>query len=822
MESLAPHRLRPAKHAMNTRRHRGQFTASVLAALAVVLALHSIALAQLAGGPWPMFHHDLRHTGQSTLLGPYFPAGAPGPQDVQVWHGLDKIRSSPTLSADGATIYVALGWQLCAIDADTMAQNWCFKLRADVSDSSPAVGADGTIYLGDRDNTLSAFNPNGTLKWRYNNGFEGDIWTSPAIGADGTIYFANDQSKDGAGVVTALYPDGTVKWKYVTGTPIRQSSPAIDKNGIIYMGDLKGVLHAFQDKGPNNVVRLWKVQVGLPPSLTAAPVISAGSKVLYIGSDKGLTALDITSNPNPPAVLWTLKTNGMVDQTPALAADGTLYAGAMLGSAKTLYAVNPDGSVRWQYGPVMNGSSKSVHAIVGADGVIYAGMGNGVNAFSPAGNLIWSFQTTNAIISFPCIGGTATAANGGLAVLYLPSQDHNLYAISHTRGSIVGNAPPTAQAGPDQSSSVGQILTFDGSQGGDSGGDALSYLWDFGDGHHAVTPIASHAYWAAGTYTATLTVSDGFATAVDTAKVSVSPLSGGPITFTDDFTRPDGTSLGNGWAEVQGDLTISSAQVTNAAMKGTHMAIQPAVIGTAQAVAADFTSVDNDSKPRFGVMLRFQDSQNYYLAYRFASTGTSSSSNGVGLSKIVNGIETALGKVQFPQPILNAPFHLAATANGATLGVSVDGQELLSRTDSTFSVGAVGVMLDTGKGKSHYSIDNFSATGIGPEITVSPRSLSFGGVAVGSVSTQAITVRNIGTQNLVLGAVALGGANPEQFKKPVARDLCSGQTLAPAATCTMKIKFKPKNTGPQSAIVVIPSNALNESSVAVALGGTGL
>ena len=57
------------------------------------------------------------------------------------------------------------------------------------------------------------------------------------------------------------------------------------------------------------------------------------------------------------------------------------------------------------------------------------------------------------------------------------------------------------------------------------------------------------------------------------------------------------------------------------------------------------------------------------------------------------------GKVQLPQPTLNSPLHLAATANDATLTVSVDGQQQLSRPDSTFSVGAVGVMLDTGKGK---------------------------------------------------------------------------------------------------------------------------
>ena len=37
----------------------------------------------------------------------------------------------------------------------------------------------------------------------------------------------------------------TVKWKYKIGNFVRQSSPAIDKNGILYFGDLSGYVYAF-------------------------------------------------------------------------------------------------------------------------------------------------------------------------------------------------------------------------------------------------------------------------------------------------------------------------------------------------------------------------------------------------------------------------------------------------------------------------------------------------------------------------------------------------------------------------------------------------
>ena len=57
--------------------------------------------------------------------------------------------------------------------------------------SSPAIGADSTIYVGFyHDNSLYAINPDGTLKWSYQTG--GYVDSSPAIGTDGTIYVGSN------------------------------------------------------------------------------------------------------------------------------------------------------------------------------------------------------------------------------------------------------------------------------------------------------------------------------------------------------------------------------------------------------------------------------------------------------------------------------------------------------------------------------------------------------------------------------------------------------------------------------------------------------
>jgi PKD repeat protein len=74
------------------------------------------------------------------------------------------------------------------------------------------------------------------------------------------------------------------------------------------------------------------------------------------------------------------------------------------------------------------------------------------------------------------------------------------------------NQAPVADAGDDLSGEVEQDLQFDGSESYDADGEIVSWHWDFGDdqsydGQGAVV-VVSHAYAAADTYVATLTVTD--------------------------------------------------------------------------------------------------------------------------------------------------------------------------------------------------------------------------------------------------------------------------------------------------------------------------
>ena len=131
--------------------------------------------------------------------------------------------------------------------------------------SSPAIGADGTIYVGSEDYKLYAINPDGTEKWRFAAGRS--VHSSPAIGVDGIIYVgAYDNNlyaihSSSLGLADSPWPmfrkgikhtgnSGRVteKWSLATGGYVK-SSPAIRADGTIFVGSNDNNLYAINPDG---------------------------------------------------------------------------------------------------------------------------------------------------------------------------------------------------------------------------------------------------------------------------------------------------------------------------------------------------------------------------------------------------------------------------------------------------------------------------------------------------------------------------------------------------------------------------------------------
>lgn len=161
-----------------------------------------------------------------------------------------NIRATPTISLDNKTIYVisystSEGSALYALDVFKPATygsvKWTRKFPNQVQ-ASPAVGPDGTIYVGSFSFYLNAIDPvAGSLKWRYQT--SRSIQSSPSVGNDGTVYIGSND-----GNVYALNPDASEKWIFRTGGPV-QSTAVIDAEGVVYIGSNDNSFYSIDSKG---------------------------------------------------------------------------------------------------------------------------------------------------------------------------------------------------------------------------------------------------------------------------------------------------------------------------------------------------------------------------------------------------------------------------------------------------------------------------------------------------------------------------------------------------------------------------------------------
>ncbi len=84
-------------------------------------------------------------------------------------------------------------------------------------------------------------------------------------------------------------------------------------------------------------------------------------------------------------------------------------------------------------------------------------------------------------------------------------------SISTTTVQIINRAP-TAEAGGTYYGKPGLLVSFDASASTDPDGDAVTFVWDFGDGSAPFSggPIASHVYGETGNYQVGIEVTDAF------------------------------------------------------------------------------------------------------------------------------------------------------------------------------------------------------------------------------------------------------------------------------------------------------------------------
>ena len=166
----------------------------------------------------------------------------------------------------------------------------------------------------------------------------------------------------------------------------------------------------------------WRADLG--DLVWATPAVGDG--VVYAGSDAdAIVALDARTG----SLRWRMPTGPCKTKRKvgpegarcdvdgiALAPDGTIYA-----AADGLYALRPDGSLKWRFSP--SGAHCGSHPAIADDGTIYIGCQDDVlYAVTPDGQKKWDLRTGDDVDSSPAIGPDGT--------IYVGSDDKKLWAVS--------------------------------------------------------------------------------------------------------------------------------------------------------------------------------------------------------------------------------------------------------------------------------------------------------------------------------------------------------------------------------------------------------
>ena len=366
--------------------------------------------------------------------------------------------SSPAIDNSG-TIYFATGAPFASASASrsvfAINANGTLKWKYDVGINmyTPALGADGTVYIQDALCKLYALSSTGALKWTFSLSNQSNVGqTSPAIGNDGTIYV-------GADALYAINPDGTLKWKNSFSGGINdlnaidyiRSSPAIASDGTIYVGATGTFAHCpgacivggalFTAVNPDGTSK-WNHSFKGTNAIFSSPAIGSDGTI-YFGAETSTSGYVYALNPDGTQK-WRYTTNNTVRSSPAIGADGTIYIGtkSYLGTKTAtstnaeFLALNQDGTLKWKYSIDVDAADIYCSPTIGANGIIYFGAETSyLYAMNPDGTLAWKYNTNNGIN-----WTSATIKSDG--TLYIGNNNGELFSIKSKSFGLANSVWP--------------------------------------------------------------------------------------------------------------------------------------------------------------------------------------------------------------------------------------------------------------------------------------------------------------------------------------------------------------------------------------------
>ena len=259
----------------------------------------------------------------------------------------------------------------------------------------PVIGSDGTLYLGARitkggltKEGLFAINPDGTEKWFY--GISNPHGTPALFQAENIVYILSYGTEFG-GISAVDTMTGNLRWRKSFATLYGAQNPVIGENGILYF--IAGCI--LPDESYDSCLF----------------ALDKNSEIVWVYAiEKGETYFDFQlpdegsaglSSPGPASVV-------------TIDIEGTIY----FGYEDTLFALNPDGTKKWQR--TFEGEHPNIPfaPVISSSGVLYV-LVNGISytnyvgycrlyALNPDGNSLWETTLAESFRSPPAIGPDGT------------------------------------------------------------------------------------------------------------------------------------------------------------------------------------------------------------------------------------------------------------------------------------------------------------------------------------------------------------------------------------------------------------------------------
>jgi outer membrane protein assembly factor BamB len=251
--------------------------------------------------------------------------------------------------------------------------------------------------------------------------------------AVGTLFVAGCVSDRDNPIVPQLDP--RITWVREIGTPIFYGSPALSADGgTVYVGTSSQVTpsvprqHFLVALNVATGAELWRYALGLA-EVRSTPAVAPDGSITVLAEEQSITGGFIST-----AVVRVSSAGGLVWRrelgipssaveigfsAPAIGSDGSVYV-----ASDSLYALNPNGTVRWSR--FFTGEALRASAVIGGNGTVYFASRNiPLTAMHPdSGRVLWErpLGAQDHVFASPAIGSDGT--------IYVATNECRLYAVS--------------------------------------------------------------------------------------------------------------------------------------------------------------------------------------------------------------------------------------------------------------------------------------------------------------------------------------------------------------------------------------------------------